>query len=100
MNKTTNTFLLLIFSIAPIIGQNDYISSQFDAYQKEVFVGSENDTLPYRILFPEGYDKNKDYPLVVFLHGAGERGNDNALQLAWGADLFLEEEFRKKAFEL
>ena len=25
---------------------------------------------------PKDYDKNKKYPLVVFLHGAGERGDD------------------------
>jgi len=28
------------------------------------------------------------YPLVVFLHGAGERGNDNEKQLTHGATLF------------
>ena len=25
---------------------------------------------------PENFDKNKKYPLVIFLHGAGERGED------------------------
>lgn len=26
---------------------------------------------------PSTYDKSKSYPVIVFLHGAGERGNDN-----------------------
>jgi predicted peptidase len=48
----------------------------------------------YRLLHPEptggdGQAGNR-YPLVLFLHGAGERGNDNAKQLkylpAWLAD--------------
>ncbi|MBR4278897.1 MAG: prolyl oligopeptidase family serine peptidase, partial [Clostridia bacterium] len=37
-------------------------------------------TLPYRLILPENYDANKEYPMIVFFHGAGERGNDNELQ--------------------
>ena len=40
--------------------------------------------LPYNILYPE---KNKSkYPLLLFLHGAGERGNDNKKQLVHGSE--------------
>lgn len=53
------------------------------------------DTLPYRLLLPQNFDKSKAYPLVLFLHGAGERGNDNELQLVHGAELFLKAETRK-----
>src|SRR6478672_9812107 len=40
-------------------------------------------SLPYRLLKPDGYDKDgKDrYPLVIFLHGAVGRGTDNKKQL-------------------
>ncbi len=40
-------------------------------------------TLLYRFLKPEGTEAGKKYPLVVILHGADERGNDNSKQLAW-----------------
>jgi predicted peptidase len=63
------------------------------AYQKEVFIKGR-DTLRYRILYPENYNRKKSYPLVVFLHGAGERGNDNEHQLDLGADLFLRDTMR------
>ncbi|MBL7741501.1 MAG: dienelactone hydrolase family protein [Chitinophagaceae bacterium] len=64
-------------------------------YQKKEFALPEGKILPYRILYPENYDKNKKYPLVLFLHGAGERGNDNEKQLTHGAKLFLKDENRK-----
>ncbi|ULT57054.1 chitobiase/beta-hexosaminidase C-terminal domain-containing protein [Neobacillus drentensis] len=37
--------------------------------------------MPYRLYVPENYDSTKSYPLVLFLHGGGERGNDNVSQL-------------------
>ncbi len=55
----------------------------------------EGESLPYRILLPENYDARKNYPLLLFLHGSGERGSDNELQLVHGSTLFLESEFRK-----
>jgi predicted peptidase len=64
-------------------------------YEKKEFLFANGKTLPYRILYPENYDKTKKYPLVLFLHGAGERGNDNEKQLTWGGKLFLKEENRK-----
>jgi predicted peptidase len=65
-----------------------------DVYEKKEFVYNGN-TLPYRILYPANYDKTKKYPLLLFLHGAGERGKDNERQLIWGGKLFITEENRK-----
>lgn len=52
--------------------------------------------MPYRILFPKNYDPAKTYPVLVFLHGIGERGNDNELQLRWGASLFQNDSLREE----
>lgn len=49
-------------------------------YTADVYVTS-TDSLPYRLLYPLNYNKNKKYPIVVFLHGSGQRGNDNEAQL-------------------
>ena len=38
-------------------------------------------TIAYRLFKPVGYDPSKKYPIVVALHGGGERGSDNAIQL-------------------
>ena len=44
-------------------------------------------TLNYRLYLPDGYDENKVYPVVIFLHGYGERddgSNTNVAQLNIG----------------
>lgn len=69
-------------------------AQDLNLFQKKQFIIG-NDTLPYRLLLPENYDASKKYPLVFFLHGAGERGNDNEKQLVHGAKLFLKEEVRR-----
>jgi predicted peptidase len=37
-------------------------------------------TMPYRLYLPPGYNSSTtDFPLIIFLHGAGESGADNGL---------------------
>lgn len=38
-------------------------------------------TIPYRIYIPFNYDPDKKYPLLLNLHGAGNRGSDNKRHL-------------------
>lgn len=52
--------------------------------------------MPYRILLPKYYDPSKSYPLLLFLHGIGERGTDNEKQLTWGASLFQADSIRER----
>ncbi len=71
-------------------------SQDTELFQRKLFISPAGDTLRYRILFPENYEKGKIYPLVLFLHGAGERGSDNEKQLVHGASLFLADSNRHK----
>lgn len=41
----------------------------------------EGTTLPYRLMLPDDYNEKESYPLILFLHGAGERGTDNVTQM-------------------
>ena len=34
----------------------------------------------YQVYVPENWDKHKSWPVILFLHGAGERGDDGRLQ--------------------
>jgi len=37
--------------------------------------------IPFRLFVPKGYDPAKKYPLMITLHGAGERGLDDSVHL-------------------
>lgn len=52
-------------------------------------------TLFYRLSYPDNYDSSKTYPFILFLHGAGERGNDNDLQLKYVDKIFESPQWRK-----
>ena len=80
-------FLIFIISIMCLTScENDILSPEYsEFYYKDSF-------LKYRILYPKNFDKTKNYPLTLFLHGIGERGDDNELQLKYVDQVFLNHE--------
>lgn len=62
-------------------------AQQTNRFDKKVFTDAQGHSLLYRILSPD-YNLSRKYPLVIFLHGSGERGNDNTAQLKWGVMQF------------
>jgi predicted peptidase len=64
--------------------------AQQDVFSKEIFIQGK-DTLKYRLLLPKDFSESKQYPVLLFLHGAGERGSDNTKQLTHGSKLFASE---------
>jgi predicted peptidase len=50
----------------------------------------------YVLFVPEGYDPEKTYPLILFLHGLGESGNDGKRQVTVGLGKAVKE--RQKTF--
>ena len=59
---------------------------------RQIYVNEESDgyEIPYVLYLPANYDEAKDYPVLLLLHGAGERGNDNELQLFHAVDELYE----------
>jgi predicted peptidase len=39
-------------------------------------------TMPYRLFIPKGYDPSQKYALILYMHGAGDRGSDNKQQFS------------------
>ena len=50
-------------------------------FEKRVYKDRSGNVMPYRIFKPANLSKNKEYPLVLFLHGASGSGVDNEKQL-------------------
>lgn len=92
MNKKLLYLLLFVFSF---LTTETTLAQDLSLFEKQTFI-NKGDTLQYRILLPENFDASKKYPLLLFLHGAGERGNDNEQQLTHGAKLFLKDSVRKQ----
>ena len=74
-------YLVFLFAFIFYISAQSVLSQSLRfSFNKYVDKG---DTLNYRQLYPDS-DTLRKYPLVIFLHGSGERGNDNEAQLKWG----------------
>ena len=67
-----------------------------EAYKFNTYKAADGLKLPYRMLSPKKIVKGKTYPLVLFLHGAGERGTDNDKQLVHGCGEFAKPNNRQK----
>ncbi|MBN2474476.1 MAG: prolyl oligopeptidase family serine peptidase [Pirellulales bacterium] len=57
-------------------------------FEARTHTDSDGATLLYRLLKPDvSAAAEKKHPLLLFLHGAGERGADNKAQLTWGREM-------------
>src|SRR5690606_3970353 len=90
MKRISINILYLFFILMGIKGS----AQHQDLYGTKTFINNL-DTLNYRIMYPKEFSEDKQYPLVLFLHGAGERGNNNESQLAHGSKLFASDENRE-----
>lgn len=70
-------------------------SQSHAAFTKNVYVAG-NDSMHYRLLYPLNYNPHQRYPLIVYLHGAGERGNDNERQLYYVSKILTDSAGLKK----
>lgn len=62
---------------------NTFYEENSTAY---IYTNDEDLKMPYRLFLPPNYDTQKEYPILIYIHGAGSRGDDNLKQLrSWVA---------------
>lgn len=93
--KTINMKKIFLF-ISSIFFLTIFLQAQSNSLYTKHFFVQDGDTILYRVLLPLNFDAHKKYPFILFLHGAGERGNDNKKQLVHGGNLFLIDSIREK----
>lgn len=92
MRCTLLTISVILFS-STLFAQSPEV---LDAFEQRQFRTAEGDSLLYRWLSPEKVEEGETYPLILFLHGAGERGNDNTAQLTHVLPRFVEPQRRSR----
>lgn len=86
-------FILLISGCSNL---KTMLAPDINGYEARIFRSDSGKLLNYRLLKPDNLDNKLNYPLVIFLHGSGERGDDNKAQLIHGTWRFAEEGSRSK----
>jgi predicted peptidase len=95
MTKLDRMNWCVMFLPLVILGLSTALARAADDYEALVYKGDGGELL-YRLLKPKDYDPQQKYPLVLFLHGAGERGSDNSAQLRHVTAIFTAKENREK----
>jgi predicted peptidase len=75
--------VMVLFLLAPFAFSGQLRNDDIE-FRKKVYANKTGDRLPYRLFVPLGYDANRKYPLLLWLHGGDGRGSDNVKQLNGG----------------
>ena len=98
--KASFVFAMILLPSTQLMNAQDAINptpaDPAAVFEARVFQGAGGGVLPYRLLKPLGYDPRQQYPLLLLLHGAGERGVDNKLQLFHGCRDLAAEAMRRR----
>jgi predicted esterase len=78
----------VIAAVALCIGATVHAQDPFPQFEKRTHKEGDK-SLPYRLLVPKAYKPGTALPLIVWLHGSGERGGDNVSPLRALAETFL-----------
>ena len=81
----------MLVPIAAAWAQDPVDLAAFAARTTAGSVAVDGHSYPYRLLEPPTELLDVPRPLLVFLHGAGERGDDNVQQLRWLPERFADE---------
>lgn len=74
----------------------DAAATDTNEFLPRIYTNAAGRTLPYRLLKPKHFQAGQAYPIILYLHGAAARGDDNLKPLEWGPLLFLEPPLRDK----
>jgi len=73
------SLMILVLIFAPLLFA---FEDDIDGFKAYMYRNAMGDTIPYRLFVPHDYNKQKSYPLILWLHGSGGAGPDNIAQIS------------------
>jgi predicted peptidase len=74
IHRVVRAIVLSILMLAGGVGRAQSVQQNARELKRTITV-----TMKYLLYLPKGYEQKPSWPLMIFLHGAGERGDDLAL---------------------
>lgn len=62
--------------------------TDFGRFESISYAGANGEPVQMWINYPPGFDKSKQYPLFLLIHGGPHNGVTNAMQFRWNAQVF------------
>ena len=88
-----SAWLGIVFAMATLSTSQAEDPDRFEARVQRV----GDKVMPYRLFRAKDDDKSRRYPLILFLHGSGERGDNNTSQVKHNfPSLFISDEGQKQ----
>lgn len=87
----------LMLALATLAAPLEEVAARFEPHST-VYTGGDykDEKFEWRLLKPDTIEPGKKYPVILFLHGAGERGTDNQKQLLYLPEWISTPEMKKK----
>ena len=72
-------FLLLILMLSLLVAAPSYARKHETGFLDRT-ITVQGTTYKYQVFVPDNWNSHEKWPVILFLHGAGERGDDGLLQ--------------------
>jgi predicted peptidase len=87
--------LVVVVAVLTPAGRADEPSER--GFINKVFKGKDGES-KYVVFVPHDYKGDKEYPIILFLHGAGERGEDGLIPVKQGIGSAIKFKDKEKTF--
>ena len=92
-----SSFLLSLLTLTLAAVAHARVDDKSTGFLNKVFTADKSDA-KYVVFIPHSYTGDKEYPLILFLHGAGERGKDGEKQVKQGIGNAIKFKGKEKTF--
>ncbi|QOW10113.1 phospholipase [Kaistella flava (ex Peng et al. 2021)] len=82
-------------SLTFVKNRNSINNLSNDFFEKHVYTEDEGE-IPYRLLLPQNYNREQNYPVIIAFHNSSRIGNDNEKQLEPLSKIWIREEIYNK----